>query len=193
MPGTPVYGITFPCLSPAITAADFASFATTAEAALNLVTSSTAAGVDSAQRATHMPTARGIGAATPAFGVEATFLFTLIPSSVTSNGIALNTGTGVFGVLENGFYMASTTVSGSSSTLTMTSQRVAVYVNGVLYAAVKVRGRNPVSFDTAAASYDLGLNLAAGDQVTFRYVWTGTGALGGPAGATCSLSLISRT
>lgn len=194
MPSTPIYGITYPCMSPVVTPADFASFATTTETALDTVGfSALSPGTGEAYMVTHLPTGRGLGAASPVFGVEGTFTYTFVPSSVvTGTGVTVNTGTGAFNFLDSGFYMASVAVGGNSSTLTMTSQRVAVYVNGVLYAAKKWRGTNPISAAVLSGSYDFGINILNTDTVTFRYLWTGTGAM--PlATATVAISLLART
>lgn len=194
MPTTPQFGIAYPCMSPTITPADFARLATTTEVALDAVGFSVLTpGSGEAYNVTHVAWGRGLGGAAPAPGAEGTFLFNVFPLNTTfGGGITIFPALGTFVVTAGGFYDASVSIGGNSSTLTMTSQRVAVYVNGNLYAAKKTRGSNPVSAATLSSSYDFGVNLTAGDTVTFRYLWTGTGAIG-LATATCSLSLLSRT
>lgn len=194
MPTTPQFGITYPCMSPVVAPSAFAAFATTTETALDAVGFSVVPGTGEAYSVTHLPTGRGIGTATPLPGVEATLTYTVVPSSVvTGTGVTVNVATGTFNVLDNGFYMASATVGAASSTLTMTSLRVAVYVNGVLYAARKARGFNPSNTGTVSTTYDFGMNLLNTDTVTFRFLWTGTGVLSGIGSSTVSLSLLSRT
>lgn len=195
MPVTPQFGITYPCMGVPVTLADFASHATTTETALDSVGFGAVPGSGEAYAVTHLPVGRGIGAVTTLPGVEGTLTYTLVPSSVVSGtGVTINVGTGAFNVLSSGFYMASATVGGApGSTLTMTSQRIAVYVNANLYAAKKVRGSNPASASTISSTYDFGVNLLNTDTLTFRFLWTGTGVLTGVASATVSLSLLSRT
>lgn len=194
MPSTPQFGITFPCLSPTVSPADFATLATTTETALDTVGFGSVPGTGEAYAVTHLPWGRGLGAVTTPFGAEATFTYTAVPTSVTfGGGIVVFPASGNFVTTFTGFHMASVAIQGNSSTLTMTSQRVAVYVNGVLYAARKTRGDDPVFVSALTTSYDFGVNLAAGDTVTFRYLWTGTGVLSGVASAITSLSLLSRT
>lgn len=194
MPSTPIYGITYPCLSPVISPTDFATLATTTEAALDTVGFSATPGGGEAYAVTHTGWGRGLGAVTPLVGVEGTFNFVGAPTSVTfGGGIVVFPASGNFTTITSGFYMASVSMGGISSTLTMTSNRVAVYVNGVLYAAKKTRGLNPVFAAPTTSTFDVGVNLTAADIVTFRYLWTGTGVLNGPASATVSLSLLTRT
>lgn len=194
MPSTPQFSIDYPCMGPAINPTAFAELATSTEEALDRVGFSATPGGGEAYAVTHLPTGRGLGSVTTAFGVEATFNFLAVPSSVvTGTGVTINTVTGAFNFLFNGFYMASVNIGGSSSTLTMTSHRVAVYVNGVLYAARKTRGTNPASTSALSTSFDFGINILNTDTVTFRYLWTGTGVLSGPASATVAISLLSRT
>lgn len=195
MPTTPQFGITYPCMGVPVTAADFASLATTTDTALGAVGFGSVPGTGEAYTVTHLPTGRGLGAVTTLPGVEGTLTYTLVPSSVvTGTGVTVNVGTGAFNVLSNGFYLASAVVGGAGdSTLTMTSQRIAVYVNANLYAAKKVRGFNPAFTSTIGSTYDFGVNLLNTDTLTFRFLWTGTGVLTGTASATVSLSLLSRT
>lgn len=195
MPSTPQFGITYPCMSSTVDPAAFAELATTTETALEDVGFSVSApGTGEAYEVTHLPTGRGLGAATPLFGVETTLTYTFAPASVvTGTGVTINTGTGAFNFLYSGFYMASIAFGGNTSTLTMTSQRIAVYVNATLYTAVKTRGTNPSSQFANGTSVDFGINILNTDTVTFRYLWTGTGVLTGPASATIALSLLART
>lgn len=194
MPTTPQFGIIYPCMSSVITSADFAALATSTETALDTVGFSVVPGTGEAYSVTHLPVGRGTGTVTTLPGVEGTLTYTLVPASVvTGTGVTVNPGTGAFTFLNNGFYMASVAIGGNSATLTMTSQRVAVYVNGVLYAARRTRGTNPASTGAVSSTFTFGVNLLNTDTVTFRYLWTGTGVLGGPASATVSLSLLSRT
>lgn len=192
MPSTPQFGITYPCMSAGVAAADFAALATTTEAALDAVGFGSTPGTGEAYAVTHLAWGRLRGSASPAFAVEA--VLTGVPAAATSgNGITVNAAAGTFTVAANGFYMASASMSGGDSTLTMTSQRVAVYVNGTLYAAKKTRGDDPVFVVALVTTYDFGVNLVAGDVVTFRYLWTGTGAMNNAASSVLSLSLLSRT
>lgn len=192
MPSTPIYGITYPCMSPVVAPSAFASLASTTELAIDATGFGTPLGTGEAYAVTHLATGRGLGSAPPLPGVEATLTFLIVPSSVASNGVVVNNATGTFTVGNNGLYMSSVAIGGNSATLTMTSQRVAVYVNGVLYAAKKTRGTNPTSTAAISSSFDFAVNLLAADVVTFRYLWTGTGVIG-TASATVALSLISRT
>lgn len=185
MPDTPIYGITYPCLADDVTLADFATFASDVEAAIATV---------DAEAALTLRTPNAIQAASTAtaVGVEAVMTFSVGPNSSTANGLTVNSGAGTVTVITPGVYKIGAFVSpGNQSTLTMTSQRIAIYINGVFYAARKYRGRNPASFDVLGGAFDTAVFLAAGSVVTLRYLWTGTGALNGVAGGELSMQLLA--
>jgi hypothetical protein len=184
MPATPVYGITFPCEGAPVTLADFADNASTTETAM------TAVELDSVA-ATHLATASLFATANPAFGVEATFVYNVIPALNASNGITVNTATGAITVITGGIYQAGSQMRLADSTLTMTSSRVAVAVNGVNIVARKYRGFNPPDPTVLSGAFCADIYAAAGDIITFRFLWTGTGALLSGAQATVTLDLLA--
>jgi hypothetical protein len=183
MPDTPIYGITYPCEGAPIAVSDFYTFATDVEVAIGVVDAE-------ATLVTHLPNARAAGQVSPALGVEGTYLFT-IPTSIASSGITVAAGAGTMTIITPGIYLASVRQAVSESTLTITSSRVAVTVNGVNQVIKKFRGSNPAGILSLSGSYTVALPLAAGDVVTFRYLWTGTGALANPASATVALDLLA--
>lgn len=173
MPGTtPNYAIPFPCAGDPLNPAAFQSLALGVDNAL-------LQGDAAATAATHEAQANLSGQANPAVGVEAIVTFDFLGGIFNlSNGITINAAAGTATVVFPGLYGVMMTSGGSQSTLTMTSQRMAVYVNGVLYAAKKLRGFNPAFVQTLSGSvyWDVG-PLVLGDVITLRWVWTGTGAL----------------
>lgn len=184
MPDTPIYAITYPCESAPITVSDFSVFATDVEAALALTDTE-------ATFVTHLPYFRGVGAATPAFAVETTTTYTAFPTTVASSGVTVNAAAGTVTIITPGIYLASLRVSTPESTLTVTSSRAAVAINGVNAAAKKFRGLNPAGVTALSGTYDTDILVIAGDVVTFRYLWTGTGALTGPVTITATLDLLA--
>lgn len=184
MPTTPIYGIQYPCESPSITLGDFQAFATTTEAAIALTDAEATA-------VTHNPNARGIGSANPALGVDTVMTFTAFPGAFTQSGFTVNTAAGTFQPLTSGLYTVSVRMSSNQATLTMTSQRVAVNIGGVLVVATRNRGTNPASNGTTVSSFTSDIFLLTTSVVTFSYLWTGTGALLNPATATVALDLIA--
>lgn len=184
MPTTPVFGIQYPCESPSVSLADFQALATTTETAI--------ATVDAlATSVTHNPNLRGIGIATPAFGVDTVLTYSAFAANFTSSGFTVNLATGALTPLTSGLYMVSVRVGGNSSTLTMTSQRTAMNIGGSLVVATKDRGTNPASTGTVGSTFTSDVYLVGGSTVTFSYLWTGTGALSGVASATVALDLIA--
>lgn len=184
MPSTPNFAITYPCLTPLISMPDFSAFATDVEAAL--------AAVDAeAVTATHNPYAFALGNVAAAFGVESILTYTGFPANSFNSGITFNAAAGTFTIVTPGLYSATAESSSNQSTLTMTSQRIAVFVNGVLFAVRKYRGTNPVTVGALVGSYSTDVPLIAGDVVTFRYLWTGTGALTGDATGNVSLAMLT--
>lgn len=178
MPDTPVYAITYPCIGVPITTASFAAFATDVEAAL-IAVDAIATTVASA------PYAFAELTVNPAFGVETVMAL----SNSSSSTIAVLATS--FSISTAGLYAINGKMDSPQSTLTFTSQRLAVYVNGVFQAATKWRGANPADFSVRNGGYSIDLPLAVADSVTFRYLWTGTGALSNPATGTASLTLLA--
>jgi hypothetical protein len=186
MPDTPNFAITYPCMDATINCDSFRELATDVESAFVVVDAEAAATLN-------LPYARiGAAQANPAFGVEAIMTYGIIPASDYVNGITVNSGAGTMTIVTPGVYQASAQNLGNQSTLTITSQRLAVYVNGVLQMARKYRGTNPATAVVLSGTYTANIGpLAAGDVVTFRYLWTGTGALSSPAGASVVLSFLT--
>lgn len=185
MPSTPNFGITFPCMDAPVTAADFATLASTTEAALVTVAAE-AANVTNGQHA-HI----SMTLANPAVGVETIYTYS---ASFAANGMTVNTGAGTVTPTTSGICVVSLIQSSApQSSLTITSQRIAVYNNGVLFAARKWPGNNPVNIGTYGGSFEVPVPVLAGDTLTFRYLWTGTGSLAaaGGASATAWLSMIA--
>jgi hypothetical protein len=184
MPDTPVYEITYPCEGDPISMSDFSVFAADVEAAL-VVTDA------EADLATHLPNARGLGSATPAVNVEATLTYLASPAANASSGITFNAAAGTFTMVTPGIYLATVQMFSPESTLTVTSQRVAVAVNAVNTVVKKQSGAVPPTILGRPTSYSTDIAVAAGDVVTFRYLWTGTGALASAAFATVTLDLLA--
>lgn len=184
MPDTPNFAITYPCLGSVMALADFSTFALDVEAAL--------AAVDAeATAATHNPFAFALGNVAAALGVESVMTYTGFPANSFNSGITFNAAAGTFTIVTPGVYSATAELASNQSTLTMTSQRIAVFVNGVLFAVRKYRGTNPVTVGALVGSYSTDVPLLAGDIVTFRYLWTGTGALTGDATGNVSLAMLT--
>lgn len=185
MPDSPNFAITYPCLGSAITLADFSTFATDVEAALARVDATAVA-------VTHNPYARLIGFTAAAVGVETILDFTAFAALNLSSGFTVNNAAGTVTVITPGMYLAGLQISGDQSTLTMTSHRVALYVNGVLHSTRKYQGTFPVVGIAAQSGvFDTAVQLAAGDVVTIRYLWTGTGALTSNASGSLYLDLLT--
>lgn len=169
MPDTPNYAISFPCEGNVITPAVFSDFALDIEAAIATVSTAGTA-------VTHTPMARASGITPNNPGVE-TVVTTTAATSYAS-GITLNPAAGTFTIVKPGLYNAEGSVYQLQSSLTMTSQRLAVAVNGVNVVAKKYHGSNPADITTLGGSFSAPIYVVAGDVVTFRYLWTGTGVLG---------------
>lgn len=167
MPDTPNYAITYPCMGVPVTPADFNTFATDVEAALVAVDTKTRAVLN-------VPYAMANTASSPAFGVETIMTF----SGTSGSGITI--GASTFTALTAGLYAFGVNITEPNSTLTITSQRVAIYINGVFMSACKWRGTNPSDAFVQGGAYTSDLPVAVADVVTFRYLWTGTGALLSP-------------
>lgn len=181
MPDTPVYSITYPCEGSPVSVADFATFATDVEAAISTV-STVANGV------THRPYVRGNWTSNAAVAVETIVVFSA--ASTSSTGITVNAAAGTATIGTAGIYRIGANLSnGTQSDTTMSSQRLSVFRNGVFYAGKRFRGRNPISIDCAGGSYTILMNLAAGDVITFRYLWTGTGSIVASGGASGSFDV----
>lgn len=179
MPDTPNFAITYPCMGPTVDPAAFSEFAADVEAAIASVDAQ-AAGV------VGLPYAFASLTTATAFGVEA------IMTMSNTSGSGITIGASTYTIVTPGLYVAGATASNANqSTLTYTSQRVAVYVNGVFFAACKWRGVNPADVFVMGGSYSVNVPLLAGDVVTYRYLWTGTGAISGSAGGLGSLMLLA--
>src|SRR5215510_7921658 len=139
MPDTPNFSITYPCQDEAINSDHFRDFATDVEAAVSAVNVEAAAVLNT-------PYARIVVAtANPAAAAETTMTFGVIPAGDIVNGITVNSGAGTMTIVTPGVYHASVQVSGNQATLTMTSQRISVFVNGVFLLTRKFRGFNPAN------------------------------------------------
>lgn len=183
MPDTPNFAITYPCVGSAISASSFATFATDVETAIAAVDNQ-GYGVGSIG-VLNVSYAFTTLSSNPAFGVETVMTF----SNTTASDIGF--GASSFTASTPGPHTVSVLLSSPQSTLTITSQRVAIYVNGVLNTANKWRGSNPPDFAVFNGGFSTDIYLVGGDIVTFRYLWTGTGALGGPVTGTASLLLLA--
>jgi hypothetical protein len=185
MPDTPIYGITYPCVTSPVNPADFEALAADTEAALAVLDAE-------ATSVTHLPNARAFGDALPAFGVEATLTYLTFPTLNTSAGITFNAAAGTFTIITPGIYSASVrNIGPGSGSLTITSQRIAVAVNGTNRVIRKYRGFNPPDPGVLAGSYSCDISCLAGDVVTFRFLWTGTGVLLSGEQAYVSLDLLA--
>lgn len=185
MPSTPIYNIDYPCVGAPVTLADFFALATDTEAAIT-ATYAEAAAVSSD------PMARALGSTAAPLAVDTILTYTAFPSQNRVSGITLNAAAGTFTIVTPGVYVAYAAVQGNQSTLTMTSQRVAVYLNGGFYAGRKYRGYNPTLSIALTGTYSIDVGyLAVGDVITFRYIWTGTGALTANAQAIVGLDYIT--
>lgn len=185
MPTSPNFNIDYPCLGPSIALSDFSELAFDTEAAIAAVDAEAAAALSK-------PAARGLGFTPAALGVDTTLTYSAFPAQAYSSGITLNAAAGTFTIIKPGIYLASAAVQGNQSTLTMTSQRISVVVNGVTNSVRKYRGTNPITVGAITGTYSAVIGpLAAGDVVTFRYLWTGTGALTSDASGLVSLHYLA--
>lgn len=181
MPTTPNFAISYPCEGAPISPSDFFSFATTTEAALSAVAAEAAAVT------TGMYAYVSANIPNPAVGVETIYTFS---TSFASNGMTVNTGAGTITPTTSGICVVSANQSGApQSSLTISSQRIAVYNNGVFFAAKKFPGNNPADIGTYGGSFEMPVPVVAGDTLTFRYLWTGTGTLAGAGGTAANLWL----
>lgn len=184
MPNTSNFGITYPC-GPAISTADFANLALTTETAISTVATE-AANVTNGQWAYI-----NMSLLNPAVGAETIYTFN---AASASNGMTLNAGAGTVTPSTSGICVVSFSQAGSvQSSLTITSQRVAIYVSGNFVAARRWPGTNPTGIGTFGGSFEVPVPVVAGDTITFRYLWTGTGTINGAGGtgATAWLSMIA--
>lgn len=178
MPSTPVFGIVYPCEGPAITLADFSSFATSVESAI--------AAVDVlATEATNPPNA-SVQLSMAGVAVNVATDITYTSESWDSGTIATPPATALT-VPSNGMYMVAIN-AGVSGFATITSMRAAISVNAVNQYAFKFL---PVAATPNQANPHGLLRLAAGDLVRCNFIWTGTGGPGTVSG-TMSLTLHSR-
>jgi hypothetical protein len=186
MPDTANFAITYPCEGPVISCNDFATLAADVEAALVTVDAE-------ATVVTHRPQLKITADTTAAVGVDTIMTFVTF-SGATSyivNGFTVNNAAGTITIITPGLYLIGIQVAANQSTLTMTSQRMGVYVNGVLNTVRKYRGNNPADVGVLSGANDSGVALLAGDVVTVRYLWTGTGALNGIASGDIRMALLS--
>ena len=153
MPDTPNFPITYPCAGVTISCDSFREFATDVEAAIATVDAEAAA-------ALNLPYARIVFAsANPAFGVETVMTFGLIPTGDFANGVTVNAGAGTMTIVTPGIYQASVQMFGNQSTLTMTSQRIGVFVNAVLQMVRKYRGTNPAGAGALSGTYTANIEI----------------------------------
>jgi hypothetical protein len=187
MPDSPNFAITYPCMDTAITLADFATLADDTEAAITTVNSEATA-------ATQDPAGHAFFFTAAAVGVETIMTYSAVPAVTVASGITLNAAAGTWTIVTPGIYIASGNVQANQSTLTMTSQRIGTFLNGTLYAVRKYRGTNPVTVGAITGSYSAVIGpLVAGDVVTFRYLWTGTGALTANASGYVAINFLANT
>jgi hypothetical protein len=178
VPSTPVFGIVYPCMGPAITLADFSNFATSVETAI--------ATVDAlATQATSPPNVSvGLSLGGVALGVATNITYT---TEHWDSGTIATPISDALTVPANGMYMAAVNV-GITGFATLTSMRAAITVNGTIQYAFKYLPA--ASTPTQDVPHGL-LRLAAGDLVRCNFLWTGTGGPGTVSG-TMSLTLHSR-
>lgn len=180
MPNTPNFGITYPCMSPAISVNDFQAYATSVETAIATVDTEATA-------TTHLPYAIQVTSTTPAVGVATTLVFVASAFNLSSGvTVAANT----FTIITPGLYDVIAQTGPFDSTLTLTSARTSILKNAVLVNAIK---RKPsVAFPSAGnMNITAALDCAVGDAITFQYLWTGTGAAVNPLAAQVTIQLLS--
>lgn len=187
MPDSSNFAITYPCEGSAVNPVDFSVFAFDVESALSAVTAEGVAVVS--DRMFHAIGTAAIAAA----AADTTMTYTGFPASVKSSGVTVNTATGDITIVATAIYELWAFVNASAtSTLTITSQQIGIFVNGILYGTQKRRGFNPaVTFATTGA-YSMLVPLNAGDVVTFKYQWNGTGALNSAGGGTVGLNYVAN-
>lgn len=178
MPDTANFSITYPCEGTAITLSDFSTYANDVEAALAQIDTEATA-------VTHVPYAFAQLSTATAVGVEATMTF----SNTSGSGVTI--GASTFTIITAGLYRANTITGATQSTLTITSQRQAIAVNGTNVVACKWRGNNPADVNVYFGGYGTDLSLAVGDTVSFKYLWTGTGAIGSLGNSYGSITLLA--
>lgn len=182
MPLTPEFAIPYPCEGAAIAPADFSAFAFGVEAAITAVSA----------QATNVLTRTSAYVAwttNPAFAVETTVTFST--SAVHSSNVTVNTGAGTMTIITPGAYLVTFTEISNQSSLTITSQRLSIAVNTVNQYIKKFQGTNPASATPMGGSTEGVVFLNSGDVVTYKYLWTGTGALLNPASGRAGLYLLA--
>lgn len=180
MPDTPNFAITYPCEGFGVAVADFATFATDVEAALVTVDAEATA-------VTHTPYALQVTNTNPAVGVATTLVFVASGFNFSSG---ITVAANAFTAITPGLYMVTAQTQPVSSTLTLTSARTSILKNAVLVNAIK---RKPSASSPAVNGMTISapVELLAGDVVAFQYLWTGTGALVNPLGASVAIQLLS--
>lgn len=178
MPDTPNFAITYPCENTLISCNDFAVYATDVETALASVDAQALAVTQSPYAFANLTTATAVG-------VEAVMAM----GSTSGSGVTI--GATTFTIVTPGLYVANVNTGATQSTLTMTSQRVSVAVNGTNVVIGKWRGSNPADVNVFFGGYSTDLQLAVGDTVSFKYLWTGTGAIGSLGTMVGSISLLA--
>lgn len=187
MPSTPNFGITYPCEGSPIAVTDFSSFALSAEAAISTVSAEGAAVVAD-------PVFHAIGvAAIAASGADTTMTYTGFVSSFKSSGFTVNTATGDITAVTTGIYELWALVNTSGqATVSMTSQRIGIFINGTFYASQKRRAYNPAIANATYGTFSVMAQLTAGDVVNFKYQWTGTAALSSQGGGTVGINFVAN-
>lgn len=180
MPDTPEFAITYPCEGAPISVADFSVFAADVEAAFVTMDAEAVA-------ATHLPYAMQVTQTTPLVGAATTLVFVASAFNFSSG---ITVAANAFTAVTPGLYLVTLQANGVDSSLTMTSGRASILRNAVLVDAIK-RKPTPATALVGNMTVAAPVNLAAGDAVTFQYLWTGTGVLNNPLNASASIQLLS--
>lgn len=182
MPDTPNFAITYPCEGPAISCADFSTFATDVESALATVDAEAVA-------VAQTPYALQVTSTTPALAVATTLVFVASAFNFSSG---ITVAANAFTATTAGLYVATAQTQSVTSTLTLTSARTSILKNAVMVDAIK---RKPFVSSPGASNMTISapIDLAVGDAITFQYLWTGTGALIGALAASVSIQMLSTT
>lgn len=167
MPTTDL-GITYPCLGPVINPSDFASMATTTEAALStaFAQSTPLLNRDYVQAF----------ATTPALtvGVTTTMSWSTPPALNNPSGMFSAGTPTVFTIQTAGSYLVTMSISTTGSPTTCTSMRAAVLLAGSEQIWAKWPSDGTASTPNFAITGHL-ISATVGQQVTATMLWTGTG------------------
>lgn len=171
MPTTVPYGISFPCLGPAIQVSDFYNYAATTEAALSTVNALTP------QLLQREFVKAGAILPNQAVNTVGTASWITPTTANNPNGMFNPGSPTVFTLQSSGSFLVDLHVANLDFPTTLTSARGAVLLNGVEQIWGKMGGPSSAGSIQFFVS-GLIVSATAGQQISATWLWTGTG---GPA------------